>query len=135
MSRGIVNIYKWSQFPRLLIIYIFKFVLLQTLHALTRLFQFDVCTEIDKEQIKFLILVFLVITHLFTLNFIILGHNSLIHPPSSDNGLYILVEVYNYYPLLIRGGCIKIFRRFFFSHSAENFRRGTLLCSVSENFK
>ena len=31
-------------------------------------------------------------------------------------------------------GYVTIFCRNFLSHSAENFRRGTLLCCVSENF-
>ena len=31
-------------------------------------------------------------------------------------------------------GYVKIFRRKFLSHSTETFRRGTLLCYVSENF-
>ena len=35
---------------------------------------------------------------------------------------------------LEKGG-IKIFRRVFLSHYAENFRRGTLLCCVSDNFR
>ena len=32
------------------------------------------------------------------------------------------------------GGSITIFCQKFLSHSAEKFRRGTLLCCVSENF-
>ena len=31
-------------------------------------------------------------------------------------------------------GYVKIFRPFFSAHSTETFRRGTLLCCVSENF-
>ena len=33
------------------------------------------------------------------------------------------------------GGYANFFRRFFLSHSAEKFRSGTLLCSVSGNFR
>ena len=32
-------------------------------------------------------------------------------------------------------GYVTIFRRIFLTHSTETFRRGTLLCCVSENFR